>query len=405
MTKYELIDKKGDWYRYKYYPEDGEDFGIVAVNVASKVGIIETLAKTDTLNRFSSENINYVEASSYAWTAITHILDKIDDKKADDIPEKNEGFNHFEFLKLCNNYPVDLNKVDEMLRNEIDFSKVCFGRNSDFLSELMENIEAGENRAHYLNGDEDTDDKYLYEILKRIFAKGYRFPKGDTETLEECLMLLYYSNRDLYLPEILKLFLDNGADIDYIINDNDLSEEKDFTLAQVSENIGCFENSLFEDSMWNTVYEIITAACNLQPYADIHSLDFCLGLEIEEIYVGRGLKAHSKTDNFCVDEERLQYRIKFTNGQQLVVNYLPEIYMNPYDETYRYGTICKLTGDYKNRKVVRVRTFMQPNRMGRWHLCNVWLYLENGFILKFCDIEDTENGDNLMLICDKEDNE
>lgn len=205
------------------------------------------------------------------------ILDEVGDGM-----KKEELFDHFDFLMLCNHYPVDLDKVDEMLMREIDFSKVCFEKDHDFLSELMEYIEEGRSQAYY-DGDEEADDRYLYEVVKRIFDKGYRFPQDDNETLNECLCQLYYSNRDMYLPEILKLFLTNGADIEYIVNNEELSDINIFTLTQIGENIGFPENSVFEDIMWSTTYEIICAARNGQSYEHIRTVDWCVGMKIEEI--------------------------------------------------------------------------------------------------------------------------
>lgn len=311
-------------------------------------------------------------------------------------------FDHFEFLMLCNHYPIDLDKVDEMLEDDIDFSKACFDKNHDFLSELMEYIEEGRLKACY-DGNDKADDKYLYEVLKRIFEKGYVFPKDNNETLDECLDQLYYSNRDDYFPEVLKMFLNNGADVEHIINDEEESEDNIFTLAQIGMNIGFPENSVFEDIMWSTTYEILCAARKGQPYDCIHSVEWCVGQKIEEIYCGCGLKVHSKTDDYCSTPNRFQYRIKFTNGQQLIVNYVPETFMNSYDETYLAGKVMKLNGDYMKQEIISVRTFMQPNQMGHWHLYNMWLYLENGYILKFFDTEGEEHNNNLMLVCDKED--
>ncbi len=65
----------------------------------------------------------------------------------------------------------------------------------------MEYIEEGRLKASY-DGNDKADDKYLYEVLKRIFAKGYVFPNDNNKTLDECLDQLYYSNRDGYLPEV-----------------------------------------------------------------------------------------------------------------------------------------------------------------------------------------------------------
>ena len=81
MVKYEFIDKQGDWIRYKYYPEDKENWGIVSVNVISRQGVIDTLAENDYVHRIQVENNKYVSVSSYAGHVIDHILSKINNNE------------------------------------------------------------------------------------------------------------------------------------------------------------------------------------------------------------------------------------------------------------------------------------------------------------------------------------
>lgn len=308
-------------------------------------------------------------------------------------------FNHYDFFMLCNHYPIDLKAVDTMLKSKVDFSKVSLEESHDFLLELMENIIDGRITA-LCEGNENADDEFLYEVLKRIFEKGYKFPNDNNETLQECLSELYYSNRDLYLPEITKLFLDYGADIDYIVNKDEYSDDNVFTLAQIGLNIGHPDNSIFDSSIWSTTYEIICSARNNQPYELILPLERCNGLTIKEIYVGKGLTAYSKSDNWCSDKS--QYRIIFTNGQQLVVNDIIYTFMSPYDETWKYGNVIELGEDhYSGETIKSIRSFFRPNSRGRYHLGNIWLYLNNGYILKFFDVEiEGKEAYDLSLICE-----
>lgn len=84
MVRYEFFDKQGDWVRYKYYPEDRENWGIVSINVDFQQGVIDTLAENDSIHRVQMGIDKYVNVSSYAGHVINHILDKV---CRDEIPQ------------------------------------------------------------------------------------------------------------------------------------------------------------------------------------------------------------------------------------------------------------------------------------------------------------------------------
>lgn len=74
MVRYEILDKKGEWIRYKYYPEDKVNWGIVSIDVASGQGVIDTLAENDSIHRIKVGDNKFVSVSSYAGHVIDHIL-------------------------------------------------------------------------------------------------------------------------------------------------------------------------------------------------------------------------------------------------------------------------------------------------------------------------------------------
>lgn len=152
----------------------------------------------------------------------------------------NNKFDHFDFLMLCNHYPIDLDAVDEMLLRDINFDKTCFEIGHDFLSELMEYIADGIDKARY-DGNESADDRYMYEVLLRIFQKGYSFP--NEEVLKECLWQLFHSNRDEYMLKILDMFMETKEMKKWMLKLKYVYESKniDYTLGikikDVKENV------------------------------------------------------------------------------------------------------------------------------------------------------------------------
>ena len=76
MVKYKFLDKQGEWFRYKYYPENKENWGIVSVNVISMQSTIDTLAENDSINCVQVAENKFVSVSSYAGHVIHDILSK-----------------------------------------------------------------------------------------------------------------------------------------------------------------------------------------------------------------------------------------------------------------------------------------------------------------------------------------